>query len=145
MLIAIVLISTMNVMIMAVYEWTREIGTVSAIGTQPNRIINLFLTEGFLLGLPGSIVSIIISLITCFKYIQTYLFLWATRKPGADTHYWILWCAICWFGRYRRGNNCQRTTAGLSPEIVYTGIINFELRLKAIYLIGARLTDFGEK
>ena len=35
MLIGIVLISIMNVMVMAVYERIREIGTIAAIGTPP--------------------------------------------------------------------------------------------------------------
>ncbi len=50
MLIGIVLISIMNVMVMAVYERIREIGTIAAIGTQPGRILALFMTEGLLLG-----------------------------------------------------------------------------------------------
>jgi len=50
-MISIVLISILNVMIMSVYERVREIGTMSAIGTTPGRIMALFLTEGFTLGL----------------------------------------------------------------------------------------------
>ena len=46
MLVSIVLISVMNVMMMAVYERIREIGMISAIGTPPSRILSLFLTEG---------------------------------------------------------------------------------------------------
>jgi putative ABC transport system permease protein len=55
MLIAIVLISVMNVMIMAVYERTREIGTIAAIGTLPGRILSLFVIEGLSLGLLGAV------------------------------------------------------------------------------------------
>ena len=55
MLIAIVLISVMNVMIMAVYERTREIGTIAAIGTLPGRILSLFVFEGLSLGLLGAV------------------------------------------------------------------------------------------
>ena len=55
MLIAIVLISIMNVMIMAVYERTREIGTIAAIGTLPGRILSMFIIEGLSLGLLGAI------------------------------------------------------------------------------------------
>jgi len=55
MLIAIVLISVMNVMIMAVYERIREIGTIAAIGTMPGKILNMFVAEGFLLGIIGAI------------------------------------------------------------------------------------------
>jgi len=54
MLIAIVLISIMNVMIMAVYERTREIGTIAAIGTLPGRILSMFVIEGLSLGLIGT-------------------------------------------------------------------------------------------
>jgi len=63
MLVGIVLISVMNVMVMAVYERIREIGTIAAIGTPPRRILTLFLTEGLLLGLIGTVVGTLISLI----------------------------------------------------------------------------------
>ncbi len=66
MLVAIVLISVMNVMIMAVYERVREIGTLAAMGTQPNAILRLFITEGLLLGLVGAILGVIISLLIIF-------------------------------------------------------------------------------
>ena len=33
----------------------------------------------------------------------------------------------------------------LSPELVYTGLTNLELRLKGTFLSGARLSEFGEK
>ena len=64
MLVAIVLVSIMNVMIMAVYERINEIGTIAAIGTLPGKIMALFVTEGFLLGVLGTIVGTIISLIS---------------------------------------------------------------------------------
>jgi len=55
MLIAIVLVSIMNVMIMAVYERIREIGTMAAIGTLPGKILALFMLEGFSLGVAGAV------------------------------------------------------------------------------------------
>ena len=55
MLIAVVLISIMNVMIMAVYERIREIGTIAAIGTLPGKILSMFLVEGFCLGAMGAV------------------------------------------------------------------------------------------
>jgi len=63
MLVAIVLISIMNVMMMAVYERIREIGTVAAIGTLPEKILYMYLTEGFSLGLAGSLAGVIIGII----------------------------------------------------------------------------------
>ena len=51
----------MNVMLMAVYERIREIGTLAAIGTPPSKIMGLFLGEGLLLGLAGAVVGVAIS------------------------------------------------------------------------------------
>ena len=65
-MIAIVLISILNVMMMSVYERIREIGTMSAIGTAPSRIMSLFLAEGLLLGLISTIVGNIIGLTGIF-------------------------------------------------------------------------------
>jgi putative ABC transport system permease protein len=63
MLIAIVLISIMNVMIMAVYERVREIGTIAAIGTLPGKILSMFVVEGFSLGLLGVIAGNVLGMI----------------------------------------------------------------------------------
>jgi putative ABC transport system permease protein len=62
MLVGIVLISIMNVMVMAVYERIREIGTIAAIGTLPRRILTLFMTEGLLLGVVGAAIGTALSL-----------------------------------------------------------------------------------
>jgi putative ABC transport system permease protein len=92
MLIAIVLISIMNVMIMAVYERIREIGTIAAIGTLPGKILSLFVLEGFCLGIVGAalgdIVGIVIVNILNFSKItfdfgqQKGLLLTATITPA---------------------------------------------------------------
>jgi putative ABC transport system permease protein len=92
MLIAIVLISIMNVMVMAVYERIREIGTIAAIGTLPGKILSLFVIEGFCLGVAGAIVGDIagiavvyiinLSKITFNFGQQTGLLLSATITPA---------------------------------------------------------------
>lgn len=64
MLVAIVLISIMNVMLMAVYERIHEIGTIAAIGTTPSRILLLFVSEGLLLGILGTVIGVLISVAT---------------------------------------------------------------------------------
>lgn len=66
MMIAIVLISVMNVMIMAVYERTREIGTIAAIGTLPGRILSMFVIEGLSLGVLGAASGTILGSIILF-------------------------------------------------------------------------------
>lgn len=61
MLVAIVLISIMNVMIMAVYERVREIGTIAAIGTPPGKILSMFLFEGLFMGAIGAVIGSLLS------------------------------------------------------------------------------------
>lgn len=68
-MIAIVLVSIMNVMLMAVYERIREIGTIAAIGTGPGQIWSLFLMEGLFLGIFGAMSGSLISL-AIIKYFQ---------------------------------------------------------------------------
>lgn len=63
MFIAIVLISIMNVMLMAVYERIREIGTIAAIGTLPRKILSMFVIEGLCLGVVGTIIGNIVGLV----------------------------------------------------------------------------------
>jgi len=63
MLIAVVLISIMNVMIMAVYERIREIGTIAAIGTLPGKILSMFVLEGFCLGAIGVALGNLLALV----------------------------------------------------------------------------------
>jgi len=66
MLVSIVLVAVMNVMIMAVFERIREIGTIAAIGMPPARILALFLAEGLMLGVSGTIAGIAFSLVAIF-------------------------------------------------------------------------------
>ncbi|MCX7165653.1 MAG: ABC transporter permease [Rhodocyclales bacterium] len=61
-LVSIVLVSVMNVMIMAVFERIREIGTIAAIGTPPSSILSLFLAEGLMLGIVGTVAGTLLSL-----------------------------------------------------------------------------------
>lgn len=60
-LISIVLISVLNVMVMSVYERIKEIGTIAAMGTSPATITKLFLTEGLMLGLFGTLLGSLLS------------------------------------------------------------------------------------
>ena len=76
MLVAIVLVSVMNVMLMAVYERIREIGTLAAIGTPPSRILGLYVGEGLLLGLLGAALGVVISLV-----VVALLNIWPVSFP----------------------------------------------------------------
>ena len=52
-IIAIAGIGVLNMLLMAVYERTREIGLLGAVGLKPRQIATLFILEGTLIGLVG--------------------------------------------------------------------------------------------
>ncbi|MBA4385147.1 MAG: ABC transporter permease, partial [Anaerolinea sp.] len=51
-------IGVLNLLLMAVYERTREIGLLGAMGMKPRQITCLFITEGIMLGLVGVVVGL---------------------------------------------------------------------------------------
>lgn len=59
-------IGILNLMLMAVYERTREIGLLSAFGLKPDQIRALFLLEGAMLGAVGVVVGIGLGLLLNF-------------------------------------------------------------------------------
>lgn len=55
---AIVIFSVANTIMMSVFERTREIGTLMAIGTTRGRLWRMFLAEGFAIGLIGCVLGV---------------------------------------------------------------------------------------
>ena len=58
-ILGIASIGLFNILLMAIYERTQEIGLLGAIGLKPRQISMLFLYEGIIIGLIGAIVGII--------------------------------------------------------------------------------------
>ena len=58
-ILGIASIGLFNILLMAIYERTQEIGLLSAIGLKPREISMLFLYEGIMIGLVGAIVGTI--------------------------------------------------------------------------------------
>lgn len=56
---AIIVLSISNTMMMSVMERTGEVGTAMALGNNRRNILTLFLSEGFILGLGGAIMGLI--------------------------------------------------------------------------------------
>jgi ABC-type lipoprotein release transport system permease subunit len=56
-------IGILNLLLMAVYERTREIGLLGALGLRPRQISLLFILEGTMIGLVGVAVGIVLGLI----------------------------------------------------------------------------------
>ena len=88
MLIAIVLVSVMNVMLMAVYERIREIGTLAAIGTQPGKLMAIFLIEGLLLGLAGAVAGIALSY-GIIALLNVYPVVFSFGREQITLHPWL--------------------------------------------------------
>jgi len=62
-IIAIAGVGILNLLLMAVYERTREIGVLGAMGLKPNQISLLFILEGIMIGLVGVAVGIVFGLV----------------------------------------------------------------------------------
>ncbi len=58
-LVVIIAVGIMNVMWITIRERTREIGTLRAVGMQQTSVLSMFVTEGFLLGLFGTVVGVV--------------------------------------------------------------------------------------
>jgi ABC-type lipoprotein release transport system permease subunit len=61
-IIAIAGVGILNLLLMAVYERTREIGVLGAMGLKPSQISLLFVLEGIMIGLVGIAVGIVFGL-----------------------------------------------------------------------------------
>lgn len=56
---AVVIFSVANTVVMSIFERTREIGTLMAIGTSRNRIWRMFFLEGLLIGVIGGLAGLV--------------------------------------------------------------------------------------
>ncbi len=61
-IIAIAGVGILNLLLMAVYERTREIGVLGAMGLKPNQIALLFILEGIMIGLVGVVAGVVLGL-----------------------------------------------------------------------------------
>lgn len=56
-------IGILNLLLMAVFERTREIGLLGALGLKPGQISNLFILEGLMMGVLGAAVGVVLGLL----------------------------------------------------------------------------------
>jgi hypothetical protein len=66
-----------------------------------------------------------------------YLYLRASQKEPFDILYFTP--AITLIG------NIDDKSFSITPEFVYTGFTNLELRLRTGFIVGTKVTEFGEK
>jgi len=65
-ILGIASIGLFNILLMAIYERTQEIGLLAAIGLKPRQISLLFLYEGIMIGLVGAVVGTIMGFAVTF-------------------------------------------------------------------------------
>jgi ABC-type lipoprotein release transport system permease subunit len=61
-IIMISAIGILNLLLMAIYERTREIGLLGAMGLKPRQIAWLFILEGMLIGVVGAVAGVVVGL-----------------------------------------------------------------------------------
>ncbi|OHE23220.1 MAG: hypothetical protein A2X92_00205 [Syntrophus sp. GWC2_56_31] len=69
--------------------------------------------------------------------MRDYLYVRLSQKEPFDILY--LTPALTWM------TNLEDKSFSLTPELLYTGITNLELRFRTTFIIGAKNTEFGEK
>ncbi|MFZ5909139.1 MAG: ABC transporter permease [Chloroflexota bacterium] len=70
-MLGIAAIGILNLLMMAVFERTREIGVLSALGLKPAQVMTLFLLEGILVGVMGAVIGALLGTMLngLFSYI----------------------------------------------------------------------------
>ncbi|MEO0278331.1 MAG: FtsX-like permease family protein, partial [candidate division WOR-3 bacterium] len=79
-IILIGIIGTTNTLLIAVFERIREIGTMKAIGMTDSEIMKLFITEGLLIGISGSLFGVLFGVLLNY-YFVTYGTNWSALLP----------------------------------------------------------------
>jgi putative ABC transport system permease protein len=69
-------------MIMSLLRRSEEIGLMKALGAARSRIVSIFLTEGFMIGLLGGIIGYLLSMIVS-KYVGIHVFNTALHQKGS--------------------------------------------------------------
>lgn len=80
MLIAAV--GIVNTVLMSVYERIREVGVLRALGFTPKEVVRMFMIEGVVIGIIGSIGGIVLGIV--INLYMIYVGIDVTAMPGAD-------------------------------------------------------------
>jgi putative ABC transport system permease protein len=81
----VVVLSIINTMSMSIFERTREIGTIMAMGTKKNEVLSMFMLEGLVLGLLGGGIGVILGIISA--KIISYIGIPMPPAPGSTVGY----------------------------------------------------------
>jgi putative ABC transport system permease protein len=101
-LMVIIGVGVMNIMWITIRERTREIGTLRAIGMQRTSVLQMFVIEGFLLGLMGTLTGLALGLVlsaivnaSSFKLpVAAQLFLMTDHPVLTPTVGWAVFAVL---------------------------------------------------
>ncbi len=99
-MLLIALVGIVNSVLMSVYERIREIGVLKALGFQPKEITRIFVFEGFLIGVVGSALGLIIGALFNI-YLVNVGYNVAALAKGVDTTGFPMWGII--YGQWNPG------------------------------------------
>ncbi|MDH4200516.1 MAG: FtsX-like permease family protein, partial [Spirochaetia bacterium] len=68
-ILIIAMVGIINTILISIYEKRREIGTLKAMGMLDTEVRNLFIAEGFIIGLSGSVVGLIIGALVNLYFV----------------------------------------------------------------------------
>jgi putative ABC transport system permease protein len=95
-LIVIIGVGVMNIMWITIRERTREIGTLRAIGMQRASVLQMFVIEGFLLGLFGTVAGTTLGLLASFAANAAHIALPVAAQLFVMTDHLILTPTVGW-------------------------------------------------
>lgn len=81
----VVVLSIINTMSMSIFERTREIGTIMAMGTKKNEVLSMFMLEGLVLGLLGGGIGVVLGIVSA--KIISYIGIPMPPAPGSTVGY----------------------------------------------------------
>ena len=81
----IIILSISNILIMSVLERTGEIGTLMAIGLKRRKILQLFVSEGLMLGIIGGLFGVAVG--TALAIVISAVGIPMPPPPGMETGY----------------------------------------------------------
>lgn len=81
----VVVLSIINTMSMSIFERTREIGTIMAMGTKKNEVLSMFMLEGLVLGWLGGSLGVVLGIVSA--KIISYIGIPMPPAPGSTVGY----------------------------------------------------------
>lgn len=102
LILLIAAIGIVNSVLMSVYERIREVGVLKAMGIKPAEILRMFMYEGIIIGLIGSLLGLLLAFITNV-WMVTVGMDWSGMMKGASTTSMGMPVSMVFYGQWNPG------------------------------------------